>query len=118
MRGDISRQVFVRGALGAAAGVLLGSCRDTVAAPPDWSALDDSIEGHVIVPSGAGYAVAKNLFNSRFDGSTPAAVVSVKSTGDVGKAVVFAARHGVKVTSRSGGHSYVGASAADGAMVI
>jgi FAD/FMN-containing dehydrogenase len=118
MPGDISRQMFVRGALGAAAGVLVGSCRGTVAAPPDWSALDDSIEGHVIVPSSAGYAATKNLFNSRFDGSTPAAVVTAKSTGDVQKAVVFAAKHGVKVTSRSGGHSYVGASAADSAMVI
>jgi FAD/FMN-containing dehydrogenase len=128
MRRDISRQAFVRGALGAAAGVLLGSCRATaapgrpispaVAAPPDWSALDDSIEGQVILPSSADYAAAKNLFNSRFDNSTPAAVVTVKSADDVQEAVAFAAKNGVKVASRSGGHSYIGASAANGAMVI
>jgi FAD/FMN-containing dehydrogenase len=118
MRGDISRQAFVRGALGAAAGVLLGSCRAAVAAPPDWSALDDSIEGQVILPSSADYAAAKNLFNSRFDNSTPAAVVTVKSADDVQKAVAFAAKKGVKVASRSGGHSYIGASAANSAMVI
>jgi FAD/FMN-containing dehydrogenase len=89
-----------------------------VTAPQDWSALDDSIEGHVILPSSADYAAAKNLFNSRFDNSTPAAVVAVKSIDDVQKAVVFAANNGVKVASRSGGHSYIGASAANSAMVI
>jgi FAD/FMN-containing dehydrogenase len=118
MTGDISRQTFVRGALGAAAGVLLGSCRATVAGPPDWSALREGIDGHVILPSSGDYAAAKNLFNSRLDNSTPAAVVTVKSTDDVQKAVAFAAKNGVKVTPRCGGHSYIGASAAHSAMVI
>jgi hypothetical protein len=126
MPGDIARQTFLRGALGAAAGLLLGSCRPTadqptsgaVAGPHDWGALDNSIEGHVILPSNAGYAAAKSLFNSRFDNTTPVAVVTVNSIGDVQKAVAFAAKNGVKVASRSGGHSYIGASAANGAMVI
>jgi FAD/FMN-containing dehydrogenase len=89
-----------------------------VTASQDWSALDDRIEGHVILPSSAEYAAAKNLFNSRFDNSTPAAVVTVKSTDDVQKAVAFAAKNGLKVVARSGGHSYIGASAANSAMVI
>lgn len=37
---------------------------------------------------------------------------------DVQKALTFASSSGVKVTARSGGHSYVGASAADGALVL
>jgi len=41
-----------------------------------------------------------------------------RSTSDVQKAVGFAAKSGVKVAARSGGHSYTGASAASGAMVI
>jgi hypothetical protein len=129
MTREFSRQAFVRGALGVAtAGVLLGSCRQTAApdsatsspstGPHDWDVLDDALEGHVVIPSDPDYATAKGLFNARFADSTPAAVVSVKSTGDVQKAVAFAAEHDVKVTVRSGGHSYVGASAANGAMII
>jgi hypothetical protein len=137
MTRDFSRQALVRGALGAvAAGSLLGSCRPktqapptvssapgpsatpAAAGPPDWNALGDAIEGRVILPPGADYAAAKNLFNTRFDTSTPAAVVAVKSTSDVQRAVEFAARAGVKISVRSGGHSYIGASSADSAMVI
>lgn len=63
----------------------------------DWRALDDAIEGHVVLASRAEYGAAKNLFNRRFANSTPAAVVTVTSTDDVQKAVAFAA----KAASRS-----------------
>jgi FAD/FMN-containing dehydrogenase len=120
---DISRQAFLRGGLGTVAGVLLGSCGEAPKQPsspgsPDWGALADSIQGQVTLPSSADYAGAKNLFNSRYDNSTQAAVVTVQSTGDVQQAVVFAANNGVQVAARSGGHSYIGASAANGVMVI
>jgi hypothetical protein len=128
MTQPISRQAFVRGALGATAGALLGSCRATDApapqtsvvasGPQDWSALDNAIEGRVVPPSSAEYAAAKSLFNARFDTSTPAAVVVVKSINDVQKAVEFAAENGIRIAARSGGHSYIGASAANSAMVI
>lgn len=128
MARDISRQVFVRGALGVAAGAVLGSCRPTaapdpqnpapVSGPPDWGALDDAIEGRVILPSSADYGAAKNVFNTRFADLTPAAVVTVKSTDDVQKAVEFAAKDSIKIAARSGGHSYIGASATNGAMII
>jgi FAD/FMN-containing dehydrogenase len=129
MTREFSRQAFVRGALGlTAAGVLLGSCREPAtpdaatpspqAGPQDWRALDDALDGHVVMPSNPDFPTAKGLFNTRFADSTPAAVVSVQSTGDVQKAVGFAAEHDVKITVRSGGHSYIGASAANGALVI
>jgi FAD/FMN-containing dehydrogenase len=86
--------------------------------PQNWRALDDAIDGHVILPSNPDYVTAKSLFNARFDDSTPAAVVTAQSTDDIRKAVEFAARTDIKVAVRSGGHSYIGASAADGAMVI
>jgi FAD/FMN-containing dehydrogenase len=72
----------------------------------------------VSLPSSPDYAAAKSIFNARFDDSAPAAVVTVKSTNDVSSAVEFAATKAVKVSVRSGGHSYVGASAANGSMVI
>jgi FAD/FMN-containing dehydrogenase len=137
MTREISRQAFVRGALGAAAGALLGSCRPAAApdpqnqvpvsgppttsalsSPQDWGALDDAIEGRVILPSSAEYGAAKTVFNTRFADSTPAAVVTVKSTGDVQKAVAFAAKDSIKIAARSGGHSYIGASTANSAMII
>jgi FAD/FMN-containing dehydrogenase len=133
----ISRQAFVRGALGATAGALLGSCSSTasqdpqnptptsgppptpaVSGPHDWGALDDVIDGRVILSSSAEYGAAKDVFNSRFADSAPTAVVTVKSTDDVRKAVEFAAKGNIKIAVRSGGHSYIGASAANSAMVI
>ena len=48
----------------------------------------------------------------------PAAVVIPESEDDVRRAMEFALTDGVKVAPRSGGHSYVGASAAEGTMVI
>jgi FAD/FMN-containing dehydrogenase len=133
MTREISRQAFVRGAFGAAAGALLGSCSPAaapdpqnlspvttprVSSPQDWGALDDAIEGRVIRPSSAEYGPAKNVFNTRFADSTPAAVVTVRSTDDVQKAVEFAAKDSIKIAARSGGHSYIGASAANGAVII
>jgi FAD/FMN-containing dehydrogenase len=130
MTREVSRQAFVRGTLGAvAAGVLLGSCRSTApqgrqttsttaAGPQNWNDLGDSIDGRVILPSNGDYNTAKNLFNTRFDDSTPVAVVTVNSPGDVQKAVAIAAKNGIKIAVRSGGHSYIGDSAANGAMVI
>jgi FAD binding domain len=117
---DISRQAFVRGAVGAAA-LVLSSCRATassappspVSGPPDWVSLDG-----VTLPANGDFDSAKGLFNTRFASSTPAAVVAVRSTSDVQKALAFASSSGLKVTCRSGGHSYVGASAADGALVV
>ncbi|MGH3643725.1 MAG: FAD-binding oxidoreductase [Mycobacterium sp.] len=131
MTREISRQAFVRGALGAAAVGVLGACGRPAApgqaeptvsqptsSPPGWAALADAIDGSVTLPSDAGYPAAKGLFNTRFVDATPAAVVTVKSNADVRKAVAFAAENDVKITTRSGGHSYVGASAANGTMVI
>jgi FAD/FMN-containing dehydrogenase len=144
MMRQVPRQTFLRGVLGAiAAGALVGSCRSAapqspqatstvtgpaapqspqatsaVTGPRNWSELADSIGGRIILPSNGDYTAAKNLFNTRFDDSTPAAVVTVTSAGDVAKAIGFAAENGLKIAARSGGHSYVGDSAANNAMVI
>lgn len=133
---ELSRQAFLRSAFGAVAVGALSACHSPATpdpdvtpsasgstttragSPPDWAALDDALEGSVTLPSSAEYAAAKSVFNSRFVDSTPAAVVAVASVADVQQAVVFAATHGVPVAARSGGHSYTGASAANGTMVI
>ena len=123
MTADISRQAFLRAGVGTVAGMLLGSCGQAPGQPsspgsPDWGALAGSIQGQVVLPTSDDYAGAKAIFNSRYDNSTPVAVVAVQSVGDVQQAVAFAANNGVKVAARSGGHSYIGASAGNGVMVI
>jgi FAD/FMN-containing dehydrogenase len=125
--GAVSRKTFLRASLGAAATLLLDSCR-TAPAPatpapsqppnPDWAALQETLDGRLVLPSDSRFAAAKGLFNSRFDDSTPAAVVAVASTADVQHALAFAAAAHLPVTARSGGHSYIGASAAGGALVL
>jgi FAD/FMN-containing dehydrogenase len=118
---EISRQTFLRGAAGAlAAGAVFGSVRAT--ADPNtsgWDGLSAAIGGRVLGPDdGPQFATAKQVFNTNYNGSTPSAIVTVTSPADVQKAMAFAAAHNLKVAPRSGGHSYVGASTANGTMVL
>jgi FAD/FMN-containing dehydrogenase len=121
LAGEISRQTFLRAAAGAlAAGVVFGSGRaggEPIAS--GWDGLSQAIGGQVIQPnSGPQFATAKQVFNTNFNGMTPAAVVTVTSPADVQKAMAFATANHLKVAPRSGGHSYVGASTANGTMVL
>ncbi|MFI9506485.1 FAD-binding protein [Nocardia sp. NPDC052566] len=84
----------------------------------DWDGLRAAVRGRVVLPGEGGFATAKQLFDTRFDAAAPVAVVQVTSEQDVQAAVDFAGAHGLTVTVRSGGHSYVGASAADSTLVI
>jgi FAD/FMN-containing dehydrogenase len=117
---EISRQTFLRGAAGAlAAGTVFGSAR-AVAEPiaTGWDALSAAIGNPVLLPDNGQFAAAKQVFNTIYNGSNPAAIVTPKSAADVQKAMTFAAANKLKVAPRSGGHSYTGASTANGAMVF
>ncbi|BBX61729.1 oxidoreductase [Mycobacterium saskatchewanense] len=125
MAREISRQTFLRGAAGAlAAGALIGSGRvgsvRATAAPntSGWEGLSSALGGKVVLPGSPQFGSAKQVFNTNYNGLTPAAVVTPTSPADVQKAMAFAAAHNLKVAPRSGGHSYVGASTANGSMVI
>lgn len=117
---EISRQEFLRGAVGAlAAGALANSGRAAADPGIDWAGLASSIGGKVVLPANGGaFTSAKQVFNSLYDGSNPAAVVTVTSQSDVEKAVAFAVANKLKIAPRGGGHSYTGASTATGAMVL
>lgn len=116
---EISRQTFLRGAAGAlAAGVVFGPGRATADPATGWEGLSSALGGHVEQPGSAQFASAKQVFNTNYNGASPAAVVAPTSLADVQKAVAFAASHKLKVAARSGGHSYTGASTADGTMVL
>jgi FAD/FMN-containing dehydrogenase len=120
MAREISRQTFLRGAAGAlAAGAMFGSPR--AAADPratGWEGLSSAIGGKVLLPDSPQFAGAKQVFNTNYNGFTPAAIVTPTSPADVQKAMAFAAAHNLKVAPRSGGHSYIGASTANGTMVL
>ena len=120
MAREISRQAFLRSALGAlATGAVLGAPR--VAADPKptgWEGLSTALGGKVLLPDNPQFAGAKQVFNTNYNGLTPAAVVTPTSAADVQKAMAFAAAHNLKVAPRSGGHSYIGASTANGTMVL
>ncbi|MET8875649.1 FAD-binding oxidoreductase [Nocardia sp. NPDC004604] len=114
----MSRASFLRGALGAGAALASSGF-------PAWSGIATAqptdrrgLRGRVLLPGDAGYASAKQLFDSRFDANSPAAVVQVTSVEDVRAAVALAAESGLRIAPRGGGHSYVGASAADETLVI
>ncbi|WP_026256381.1 FAD-binding oxidoreductase [Mycobacterium sp. 155] len=116
----ISRQTFLRGAVGAlAAGAVFGSNR--AGAEPSasgWEGLSAAIKDPVILPDNVQFDSAKAVFNTNFNDFVPAAVVIPTSAVEVQKAMAFAAAHNLKVAPRGGGHSYVGASTATGAMIL
>lgn len=84
----------------------------------DWTELDRALHGSVSRPGSASYSSRAQLFDPRWDSRRPAAVARVLLAQDVATCIEFARAHGLKVTGRSGGHSYTGASARTDALVI
>src|ERR1700734_4556310 len=96
---EISRQTFLRGAAGAwSVGAFAGAGPangDPVAA--GWDGLSSAIAGQVIQPNAPQFGSAKAVFNTNYNGLTPAAVVTATSPADVQKAMAFAAANNLKV---------------------
>jgi FAD/FMN-containing dehydrogenase len=84
----------------------------------DWRQLARHVTGRLARPGSASYDTVRLVQNPRYDGARPLAVLSVAGARDVATALTFAHDHGVRVAIRSGGHSYPGWSAGDGALVI
>ena len=76
------------------------------------------VRGPVIRPGSAAYAGAARVYNRRYDGATPDAVVEVRDSRDVQAVLRWADRHDVRVAARSGGHSYAGYSTVDVGVVV
>ena len=86
-------------------------------APPGIGQLARTLQGNVVVPGDAAYAQARVLFDTRFDGIHPHAVVFCESLTDVERTVRWARRHQLRIAPRSGGHSYGGYSLSPGVVV-
>lgn len=84
----------------------------------DWRQLARHVDGTLARPGSATYNTVRLTQNPRYDGARPLAVLSVAGAADVRTGLAFAGDHGLPVAIRSGGHSYPGWSAGDGALVI
>ena len=76
------------------------------------------MRGPVYVPGGRGYDAARVVFNRRWDGVKPPAVVRVRDAADVRAVVRWADRYDVPLVTRSGGHGYNGNSTSASAVVV
>ena len=81
-------------------------------------ALASAVRGPVLTPGQRGYRAGANVYNARWDGTHPVAVVRPRDVGDVQAAVRWAARYDVPVVPRSGGHGYTGNSTTDAGIVL
>jgi FAD/FMN-containing dehydrogenase len=117
----LDRRELLAAAAGAiAAGSALGRLVDSAfAAGPDPRVreLAGLVSGPVLAPGSSGYEAARLVYNERFDGVHPLAVVRVRDVDDVKAVIGWAQRTGVAIVPRSGGHSYGGWSTGSGVVV-
>src|SRR5215218_11277930 len=112
----LSRRELLRASAGAVALTALPAPAE--ARVPHLRELRAAVRGRVYAPGNAGYDRARLVFNRRFDGVRPPAVVRVRDAADVQAVVRWAGRHDVPLVVRSGGNAYNGASTSRDAVVI
>lgn len=127
---ELDRRQFLRYAgAGAAAFIVSGELElaRAMAGPQASSRLGNkalkdlgrAVSGRVLVRGNSGaYNQARKVYNARFDGVRPAAVVQVKNAGDVQAAMKWANKYDVNLRARSGGHSYAGYSTTGSGVVL
>ena len=79
--------------------------------------LATSFRGALVRPADQGYDDQRKVWNGSID-RRPALIARCAGVADVVAAVRFAARAGVPVAVRSGGHSFPGLSTCDGGLII
>ena len=99
-----------------------GRPRSTPTTPPtltsaDWETLAQTLRGALVLPDSARYAVARQLFDPRFDVVTPRAIAYCATPEDVQASLAFARRFTLPLAVRSGGHSYAGYSTTTGLVL-
>jgi FAD/FMN-containing dehydrogenase len=88
------------------------------AGPRALRELARKVRGPVIRAGSPRYAGAAQVYNRRFDGATPDAVIEPLDSRDVQSVLRWADRHDVRVAARSGGHSYAGYSTLGEGVVV
>ena len=121
-----SRRDFLRTAGGAALVAALGDAAWAPLAAADCTgptindataiAFRKGISGEVIFPNSPAYDSARLLYNRRFS-PRPLMIVQVASEEDIARTIAFARANGIRLATRSGGHSYIGASGSSGIIL-
>jgi FAD/FMN-containing dehydrogenase len=116
----LGRREFLGDGLAAAIALAFPEAAPRAATLPRRAAraLRSSVRGRVLFPRSPGYNRERLVYNTRFDGIRPDAVVQVVDTRDVQAVVRWANRFGVRVVARSGGHSYGGYSTTGNGVVV
>jgi FAD/FMN-containing dehydrogenase len=112
----LSRRAFLL-----AAGAAVLAPERALSSAPSPAALRElarAARGPLLVSGGHGYAAVAHVYNERWDARRPRAVLVAHGVADVQAAVRWAARHGVALRARSGGHSYAGWSTVSGGLVV
>ncbi|MEU3255422.1 FAD-binding oxidoreductase [Streptomyces sp. NPDC006997] len=91
---------------------------EATGAPTTWSSLAENLDGPLVRPPDPAWPTARQLYNTRFDTLTPAAVVYADHAEDIRTALSYARAHDLRVAVRNGGHSYAGRSSGNGRLVI
>jgi FAD/FMN-containing dehydrogenase len=86
-------------------------------ADPRLRKLAGELQGSVVAAGSAAYNQARLLYDTRFDGVKPLAIVYCETATDVAKTLAWAKRYGIHVVARSGGHSYGGYSTTTGVVL-
>src|SRR5438552_16246437 len=84
---------------------------------PRLRSLTAAVRGPVITRASASYDNARLIFDSLYGGVRPLAIVRPLDARDVGAVVRWAAKTGIHIVTRSGGHSYGGYSTTSGVVV-
>jgi FAD/FMN-containing dehydrogenase len=114
MPGLTRRELARRGALAGAALAMPGWAAAEAMAPAPLGKLRRAVRGPVRTPPSS----SQLLYNERYGGIKPLAVLLAADAGDVQAAVRWAARNDVPITARSGGHGYAGYASARGGLVV
>jgi len=76
------------------------------------------VNGPVLARGSRGYGTARLVYNERFDGLRPQAVVEPLNVRDVAAVVRWAQKFGVRIVAKGGGHSYAGYSTLSNGVVV
>ena len=91
--------------------------RRVVTGAPDWGGLRASVAGEVVLAGSPGYEAVRKPVLANFHDTRPRAVVLCETPEDVSEAILFARRHGLHATPRSGGHCFAGRSSTEGVVI-
>lgn len=84
---------------------------------PDWDALSRQLQSPLLKPGQADFDRTARGANARYDALLPQAIARCTSAADVATALAFAQQHRLAFTTRSGGHSYLGASSGSSLLI-